>query len=390
MKKIKTSNCLAWLILLGLSNSVSAAEWSVYGYFNAIAGRMSNERIRFDNYDASLSVNKETHLNLQAQARMDEIVSLVAQWVGDTSESDTFDLQWAYLNLDLSPHHRLRVGKSLAPFYRYSESLDVSYSHPWIRPPVETYRLSSRISLNGLQYFYRRSLNAGWDLSTQIYYGGFKDSLQSLQNSAGSQLDKFSGIVAVVDNDWALIRVGYHQAKATIHMDMLEPGGDLYELLAPSEFELLNELQLIDKKGRFYGLAVEINKSNWQWLSEVTFIRLQRNILPSHRSWYSTVAYQWKPRWLIHATYSAVTSETHFNFYSSAYQSVVDEALRYAETEQHSVTCGVRHDVKSGIALKGEWQRFFLTDNHGNLYKLSEGVTQGHSDFFNVALNVVF
>jgi len=394
MKNSNTGGaCLLFGFFISVPVEVVAIDFDVHGYFNAVAGRMSNERIRFDGYDSGLSVDRETQLSLQVHAQAQQNVSMVGQWLGNASKDDSFDLQWAYLDLRLDPAQSLHIGKALAPFYRYSESLNVAYSYPWIRPPYESYNLSSLITINGLQYIYHQSLNLNWDFSSQIYYGGFRGHVQSVADQAGSELKKFSGIVAEVENDWALIRLGYHQALTTIKLDVLEPGGELYEaLLAGGENDLINQLRLYDKKARFYGLALDINRGHWQWLSEITIIRMQRNIVPTHRGWYTMLAYQWKPSWLLHVTYSALDSELHYNFHSNtaALQPAVDQALRGAESVQHSVTSGMRYEFKPGYAYKLEWQRFFLQHNHGNFYDLAPGVEEGHSDFFNIALNLAF
>ena len=370
-----------------------ASELNIHGFFNAVAGRMSNERIRYGDYEPTLSVDNESNIGIQMHMQAREDISVVGQLLGKTNTSDAFNLEWAYMDMQLTPSQLFRVGKTRAPFYLFSESLNVSYSYPWIRPPIETYELSSSIKVDGLHYFYRQGLSPHWDFSSQLYYGGYRGDVESLSDSAGTRLKKFSGIVLNLENDWARIRLGYHQASVTAKLDTLEQGGDLYNVLDQyGQYTLIDELRLYDKKGRFYGLALDINKYQWQWLSEYTVLRLERGLLPTHRSWYSMVAYQWRPQLLFHFTYSRVQSDQQYYFTSTDAnaQAYVDAALLRADSHQHSLLFGARYEVKDGLALKLEWQRFFVEHNQGNLLKTGDTFLKGHSDLFNVALNLAF
>ncbi len=59
------------------------------------------------------------------------------------SEQDTWkgNLEWAYLSFAAAQGLTLRAGRLRLPIYMYSETLDVGFTHPWLRLPDETRRI---------------------------------------------------------------------------------------------------------------------------------------------------------------------------------------------------------------------------------------------------------
>jgi len=395
--KTKITDYLIYVAVVWLAmchGSAYAMDLKFHGYFSSVAGRMSNDRLNYGDYDSSLSVDNETLLGIQMRMQVDEQLTVVGQWLGKADSGDEFDMEWAYADYGLSPASVLRIGKSRAPLYRYSESLNVSYSYPWIRPPAESYDLSSVIKINGLQYHYHRSLTQDLDFSSQIYYGGTRGHLP-IPAEDGANLRKFAGIVATIENERALLRLGYHQSIIHAQLTALQPGSTTpnYYTIYGADSALMDDLSIDGKKGRFYGLALDINLNKWQWLTELAIVRLQRNLITTHRSWYSMLAYQLKPKWLVHFTYAKVKGDEHHADFQTilgpALQIALNDSLQAAEPRQHSLLTGVRYDLKQGVALKGEWQRFFVEDGHVGFVRGSS-LKSDHVDFFNTAINLAF
>ena len=67
--------------------------------------------------------------------------AVTTQFVARGSNAWDLEAEWAYISFDASDERRLLFGRQRAPFYMYSDFLDVSYAYHWIKPPSGVYSL---------------------------------------------------------------------------------------------------------------------------------------------------------------------------------------------------------------------------------------------------------
>ncbi len=77
------------------------------------------------------------------------VVQLIAQGYDDWQ----VNAEWAYVIYKFRDDLKFRAGRLRIPFYFESENLDVGFSYPWVRPPVEFYFLEIR-SFEGIDMLY--------------------------------------------------------------------------------------------------------------------------------------------------------------------------------------------------------------------------------------------
>lgn len=85
-------------------------------------------------------------------------------------DSWTPAMEWAYISHKLTDDLTLRAGRLRLPVYMYSEQIDVGYTYPWVRPPVETYSILPATNTSGLDLLYHKDLG-DWQSDAQLQFG---------------------------------------------------------------------------------------------------------------------------------------------------------------------------------------------------------------------------
>lgn len=95
---------------------------------------------------------------LQFNYALGENSSAVVQLVSRSRGNESWETnaEWAYIDYGLSDNLDVRMGRLRIPLYLYSETIDVGYSYPWVRPPVQMYQ-TILTSYDGADMLYKFS-----------------------------------------------------------------------------------------------------------------------------------------------------------------------------------------------------------------------------------------
>ncbi len=314
-------------------------------------------QVRGDQIHDDFDFNADTVLGLQAAFLVNEkasfVTQVVARGVDETRGDDEFDLQveWAYLNYKLDALTDLRLGRSRLPLFMLSEYLEVGYAYPWVRPPVEVYGLIGNFSnYDGVNLRHSRLLRGDWYLTAQAYWGGRATDGVLAGSTLNIDIDDLFGFnVGLIHGN---TRVYASVASADLSLAPLPAS------LAPVEAALNAAGQTLTVRKEdvdFFGTGFHYNNGKWLGMGEFTRVRINEWLL-DWESFYLTGGYQWGDL-LTHVTYGKLNSTDHADrvFLGGA----VDfrDAPFLIDAEQTSWTVGLRYDLGSGMALKGEWQR---------------------------------
>lgn len=142
---------------------------------------------------------------LQLTYTLDEKFDLVGQLVSEGKNDYQTAADWAYVAYRMNDNLRLRAGRLTAPFYMYSESLNVGHAYPWVRLPVELYAGLYVKNMDGIDMQYRQSLGETWNMEAQLYAGEVYGKFGKVRNAGGLNLN-FS-------NDSLTLHAGYGLGK---------------------------------------------------------------------------------------------------------------------------------------------------------------------------------
>ncbi len=353
------------------------AQVTVNGFASAGGGKFFGdleegqltEGFYTDEFDASPFIK----FAIQTRAEVNERTTITGQFI--SRGIDDFDVadEWAYISYKLTDATDVRLGRMRAPLFMYSDYIDVGYAYPWIRAPIELYRLPFNtvegIDIVNTHYF------GDWDGSFQFYFGHLEEDAVLNNNEISLDLTDFGGVNYVLSNDWFSFRLSYNRAKYSFSIP--EPALPLFAGLegaaagfasvgltdfADDITELIDILDITEESGQFYGVGFTVDKGDWLVASEYTILDVgDQSLVSNDEAWYVMLGRRFGS-FTFHVTYSDQEADPEFEILDLI-PSIGDpnlEALRIGAAsaiinEQDTVTTvGLRYDYGASTAFKIE------------------------------------
>lgn len=131
---------------------------------------ISDQNISFSD---NASFDTDSIVGLQTTFHINDTTDVTAQLVARGSDNWDLEADWAFIRYSPTDELSLRAGRLRLPLYLFSESLEVGFSYPWVRPPSEVYAIPLD-NYNGIDGIY--NLTAGnWVHSVQLFVGNEND-----------------------------------------------------------------------------------------------------------------------------------------------------------------------------------------------------------------------
>jgi hypothetical protein len=243
------------------------------GFASLGMGKIDRDDLVFMDYDDEWGFRNDAILGLQAQADLADRWSATTQVVSrGFSFDDTSDfeptLEWLFASYEWSPETRLRFGRMRTPLYLYSDSLEVGYSYPWVRPPVDTYTflLTALSNFNGVDVSTSVEFEDS-DLDIQVFAGASQGKYQEFD------LDFYALFGANFKYHWnnLSLRYGLTFAKTDASSQALNPIIDAYNQLAAADpifTELADSHATEGAWFQYHGLGLQWDHENWSLIAE--------------------------------------------------------------------------------------------------------------------------
>lgn len=312
-----------------LTNTPAKEKLRFNGFFSTGVAVASNDAL-YAGFTEQTDVDTPSLFGLQGAFSLSPSTDVVMQLVARGGDEWDPSMEWAYVSHKVSNNLTARAGKLRLPTFMYSDSLDIGYSQPWARPPIEVYGEVPISNHTGVDMIYDWRLDNS-TITTQIYYGHVREADINARNSRG---------IGVTWSDfvWKL-RTNY---GAT---------------------DFVFEGQRIGVE--FYGFGAGFDNGDWQVVSELTEIKIP-GVFPDPRSAYITAA----KRFGAFTPYATIAwTETQdddlrqlsradafaaFSTPGSPFQG--DEnvflASEISNRERQAMSLGLRWDILSRVALK--------------------------------------
>ncbi len=275
-----------------LVTNVEAAEVNWSGFASITGGEMISDTKRADGvvqrmygYDDDINFTPESKLALQANSNLGDGLSVTAQAIARGSDDFNLRMEWAYISYDFGESSRVNVGRLRIPFFMYSDSLDVGYTYPWIRPPETVYDLFFS-SMEGVSVQFNNPIGS-WDSSLQLFGGREKDILKFDANVIDVNVKNLAGAAFTMSNDWLSLRSVYINAKTTFDSTTLTVVENTLKQVGFNK--QANEFAVRDDKTQFMGLGFKAEKGGWFLASEATSIKIFNSFVGDQKSAYISV-----------------------------------------------------------------------------------------------------
>ena len=384
MKKLS----VAVAICAALATSYANAEVRINGFASIVGGKsLEDDRGRYG-YDDDISFKNESVFALQLSADLQEKLSATAQIVARGNNDFDAEFEWAYLTYEFNDEFQLSAGKMRAPFYRYSDFIDVGYAYRWVRPPESVYSIPFS-TYEGLSLLYNSQLG-DWDSTVQLIYGGFDGEIEAVTYHDKAELDDIAGINWTLSYDWFSARAAYLVADTSIALGQNDPedlaGAQINQLESVLRQNGLtaqaDDIDINEDRGTFIGVGFSIDYNNVLFDAEYTQFDVENSLLAKQSQYYASVGYRMDDV-IVHFTYEDNDDEHKTSRYNQiqaipSLNSALNSVLDTLKSQSNTYTIGTRYDFHPSAAFKIDLSRY------------ANNLTNTDTDVIAVGVDLVF
>ncbi len=340
-----------------------------------------------------LSLKTDSLLGLQTDVYFSEALKASVQIVGkdrvNNSVEDSITL--ASLSYDVDNHWSMRVGRIGSDLTLIGDVGNIGYAYESVRPPSDFYGAVPFYYFDGVEILHRRSLDSG-HLIAKAFYGRSGNTFKYNLMEHDFDLVPFMGTAVHYENGG----FSYRAAYARTEVGSVRPN-EITQLEAISFIPGIPETleQLLGKHTpiNFYTTGFVYRYSSWKWLAEASYMDSDiATTLPSVSAFGGLVK-----RFDDVALYGLVSHTQTIKSPQSAnsklpepFYSDIQNILNAADFKQTTASVGARWDVASNVALKGQWDRIWVSANKDGLWDGGYAETDEQVNVFTLSMSFVF
>jgi predicted porin len=288
------------------------------------------------------------------------------------------------------------VGRTVLPAFLLSENRKVGYTFPWVRPPLEVYRLLPVTVSDGL------------DASYRAYRGEMAHTLQAnagrsrpdLPNNGTAEANRSWGVTYTIEEGPLTIRATYKSTNLTI--PSLAPLFGAFRQFGPQGAAIADKYDSDDKLLVNYGIGASYDPGAW-------FVMSEWNHVDPHSFQGKRIA------WYVSGGYRFGKFTPFVNYASSRAGNLSDPGLSLTglppaqaaqaaglnaalnsllrnRTVQDTVAVGVRWDFMKDVDLKLQFNRTQVGEGSNGVFSnIQPGFRTGaRVNVFSAAVDFVF
>lgn len=350
--RVATSVALAMLYC-----SSANADLTFNGFASFVAGKYSEDDASYLGYDNDVSFSPDTMIALQVGSQLNDEVSITTQFVAKGYNDYDLEVELAYLTYKIQGNWDARIGRIRAPFFYYSDFLDVGVAYPWISPPEEVYRMPFT-SFDGVDTLYR-GVHGDWSSTWQLFYGSISEDLELAGQTLTVEGDDLMGINVTIGNDWVTFRAGYVQGD--VSQEIPDAMALYFATLSGAGFGTLAAHldPRTDNTANYAAIAAIVDYNDWLMNVEYTSISWDRpSFVYNDSAWFVMLGRRFGDI-TAHITYANREDDPEFeaNTIPTGIAPQLDQLSAildsfYQNDSVSTITVGVRYDVDASIAVK--------------------------------------
>lgn len=382
-------------IAFALPASASEPEWQLNGFANLGVARSSFDDARYRYHTTAdadigsdISPRIDTLAGLQLRYRASDTLNLTAQLlVRDPPVSGSpVVLNWAYLGWQVADRTELKLGRIQLPFFMYSDTRNVRYAQPWVRPPGELYSLVGNNEHHDGAYVRNLQALGSWSVATELFVGRSED-----QNRNAALSGTYYGVALSAYNAQWTLRAMWLNGDSQVDAPQLAAVLEMLRQRAPGIAADYGYATLHNAGYHTIGLRYEDER--WLLVGEVAGTRTgDTRMLAEDISAYLTAARRfgaWQP-YLSYALRRSDGVGPDSRITDPLAARTVAAVLAAQDYSQDTVSLGLRWDIALNLALKAQADRVMPRDGaHGTFTQPLPSGRQ-HSNVLSLALNLVF
>jgi len=332
------------------------ADIRINGFANLIGGVTGSEESLYG-YDDTFNLSEESLFALQASGSINERMSATVQILARGADDYDPNFEWAYISYRVTNRATLSAGRFRLPLFKYSDSLDIGYSHNWVSVPQAVYDVPFN-NIDGFRVDYSDFVG-DWEVKLGAAVGTFENEVSGGVITG----DNTYMVNAEVSNDWLSLRTVYGGTEASFSQTQLDAAiGQIGQASASfADFLAINE-----DKSNFVGLGFTIDRFSWFLAGEYTNIEIADSYTPTDEAMFVTAGFR-AGKWTPSVTYSVFEGDEVKGLeqlqalgqplQAALTPSVLGLNALFAENYQVA-TATIRYDYAASFAVKLELSQY--------------------------------
>jgi len=341
------------------------------------------------------SADVDSVIGAQLTATLTPQLSAVVQVMAEQNHDNNYRpyVEWANVRYQVTPEFDLRIGRIVLPAFMVSDYRKVGYINPWVRPPLEVYRLVPVSNSDGVDARYRVTIGE----TTHTLQGIYGSSEFRIPGGSKAKAARAGMIAYTAEFGATTLRASYSRSDLTTNA--FKPLFDGFRRFGPEGVAIANRYDVDAKRHTFFGLGGMYDPGRWFVMGEWGKVE-SASILGKESAWYVSGGYR-LGKFTPYATYSrrkvsSNTSDPGLTLTplpppAAALNATLNERLGSAPA-QKTISLGGRWDFASHAALKLQFDHTrHDTGSAGLLINQQPGFrTGGKVNVFSATIDFVF
>jgi hypothetical protein len=337
------------------------------------------------------SADVDSLIGVQASARFTPKLSGVLQVIAEQNHDNSYrpHVEWANIKYQVTPDFSVRAGRTVLPTFLLSDTRKVAYTYPWVRPPLEVYRLAPVTASDGIDASYQLRLGEVTNI-LQAHYG---QSDNQLPNGGGDIKARRSwGLAYTGEYHATTLHIGYESTHLTL--DSTKPIFDTFRLFGPGGIALADKYDVDNKALSVITIGARYDPGKWFVMGEVGH-SVSHSFFGKSTAWYVSGGYR-LGKFTPYITYGEAKadnlSDPGLPIPAAAGLNAVLNSLLSTKPVQTTVSIGGRWDLTRNAALKLQYDHTRIgAGSSGVLSNLQPGYqTGGKVNLISVTVDFVF
>ncbi|MCX9156256.1 hypothetical protein OPU71_08995 [Niveibacterium sp. 24ML] len=390
---------LAAALILGQAAALAQADEGgaiqVNGFINAGLARSSFDDARYKyipTADADIGTaatpRVDTQAGLQLRYVHSDSLNATAQVLlrDPPSDGSPLKLTWAYAGIQLTPQIEVKLGRYMMPFFLFTDTRNVRYAQPWVRPPGEVYALVTNTEFFDGAYLRHLTPLGPWSLATEAFVGA--NRYETLRASLSGTY--YGMAFTLYDSNWTF-RVMAQNGTTQLESPAFDRVLALLQQRAP---DVAADYAFAESSNTGYlSAGLRYETEDWLLLAEVAETRPgDSRLLASDTGAYLTVGRRFGD-WMPFVGYAARRShntEADARITDPLASATVANVLAQQNYSQRTVSVGLRWDLVLNLALKLQLDRVQPSNGAKGSFTVPLPAGQTHSDVFSLAAHYIF
>ena len=336
-------------------------------------------------YTHTWSADVDSLIGGQVTAKFTPALSAVLQVIAEQNYDNSYrpHVEWANVQYQFTPRFSARIGRTVLPTFLVSGTRKVAYTYPWVRPPLEVYRLVPVTASDGVDASYRMHVG-DFTHTVQANYGS---SRQTLPGGGGTVEAKHAwGVTYTLEYHAVTVHMAYQRPHLT--MGSIKPIFDGFRQFGPEGIALADKYDVDNKPLSIIAFGATYDPGKWFVTGEWSHTE-NRSVLGKGTGWYVSSGYRFG-KFTPYLTYAQARadnlSDPGLNLSTvppaqvgqAAALNAALNALLANKTVQNTLSVGGRWELTRSAALKLQFDHTRLGDgSHGVLINRQPGYQAG-------------